>query len=361
MGDFNKLGLKANVILALNSLGFKESLEVQDAVIPLETQGHNLVFTSKTGSGKTLAYTVGFLGKINTKQAIQMLIVVPTRELCKQVGEEVKKICNSLNINVGVFYGGRDLNLDHRTTSKKNQIIVSTPGRLIQHVNEKNIKIGDVRYIVYDESDQMFDDGFYDDCVYLKKRASKDAQIILASATITPKVKMFLEREVQDYKSLKIGVDIPDNIVQEKIVCSMKEKNNLLLNFIKAKKLKKVMVFCNTRQKTQDLMNFLNENKINARAINGELEQKEREECITGFKANKISVLTATDVAARGLHIENIDAIINYDVHRIGRSGRNNSIGYAMTLVCKQDIDRFKILSYEFDLDVKDINKKDYS
>ena len=134
MGDFSKLGLKANILHTLKVLGFKESLEVQDKIIPLEIQGHNIVFTSKTGSGKTLAYTVGFLGKINLKQSVQMLIIVPTRELCIQVGKEVKRICNSLDINVGVLYGGRDLAGDHRITSKKNQIIVRTTGSMIQNV-----------------------------------------------------------------------------------------------------------------------------------------------------------------------------------------------------------------------------------
>ena len=367
MKDFAKLGLKSDIVQVLRVLGYKEPLEVQQEVIPLEIQGHNIVFTSKTGSGKTLAYTAGYLGKINIKQGVQMLIIVPTRELCIQVGKEVKRICTSLNINVGVLYGGRMLGGDHKTTSRRNQIYVCTPGRIIQHINEKNIKVGDVKCIVYDESDQMFDNGFYSDCTYLKKRISSTAQIILASATITKQVHKFMGKEIRTYKLLRIGSPIPKGIVQEKIYCKISEKDDIILKIIKEKKLKKTMIFCNTKIKTEYLMNFLKENKIDAKPVSGSLDQKERENYINLFKANKIDILIATDVAARGLHIEDVDAIINFDVptrdefyiHRIGRSGRNDKKGYSMTLVCEEDVERFAKLCEDNNLEVKEVKKDD--
>jgi len=200
MGNFTKLGLKKEILDVLSRLKLNKSFEVQDKIVPLAMKGKNIVFTSRTGSGKTLAYLLGFLGKINKKQSTQMIVLVPTRELCIQVGKEIIKICELLGINVGMLYGGRDVQGDYRTLSKKNQILVGTPGRLILHVNEKKIKVGEVKYLVYDESDQMFDHGFYDDCAYMKQRVSKNAQMILSSATMTDKVNSFIKNEIVDYE-----------------------------------------------------------------------------------------------------------------------------------------------------------------
>ncbi len=163
MGDFTKLSLKKEILDVLSRLKLNKSFEVQDKIVPLAMKGKNIVFTSRTGSGKTLAYLLGFLGKINKKQGIQMIVLVPTRELCIQVGKEMRGVCEPLGINVGMLYGGRDIPGDYRTLNKKNQILVGTPGRLLMHINEKKVKVGEVKYLVYDESDQMFDLGFYDD------------------------------------------------------------------------------------------------------------------------------------------------------------------------------------------------------
>ncbi|MBU1111750.1 MAG: DEAD/DEAH box helicase, partial [Nanoarchaeota archaeon] len=276
MGDFAKLGLKKEILKVLSRLKLNESFEVQDKIVPLAMQGKNVVFTSRTGSGKTLAYLLGFLGKINKKQDIQMIVLVPTRELCVQVGKEIKTVCDRLEINVGILYGGRDISGDYRTLDKKNQILVGTPGRLLQHINGRRIKVGEVKYLVYDESDQMFDHGFYDDCVYLKQRASNDAQIILSSATITDKVKSFIDNEIVDYGLLNVGELIPKNILQEKLYCEKSEKDQLLLDIFSKKKVKRAMIFCNTKQKSYDISEFLEINKFNAKSLNSDLGQAER-------------------------------------------------------------------------------------
>ena len=232
MGNFSNLGLKKEILQVLSSLNFKEALEVQDKIIPLVIKGKNIAFTSRTGSGKTLAYLLGFIGRINTKLGIQMVVLVPTRELCIQVGKEMTKVCQPLGIKVGMLYGGREIAGDSRTINKRIHIMVGTPGRLIQHINAKRIKVGDVKYLVYDESDHMFDLGFFDQCVYLKQRVSKDAQIIFASATINDKVTEFIETELDDYELLEIGELIPKNIIQETILCPIPEKNEVLLQFL---------------------------------------------------------------------------------------------------------------------------------
>jgi len=366
MGDFAKLGLKKEILAVLARLKFNESFEVQDKIVPLARQGKNIVFTSKTGSGKTLAYLLGFLGKINKKLSTQMIVFVPTRELCIQVGKELKKVCDGLGINVGMLYGGRNVPGDYRTLTKKNQILVGTPGRLLLHINEKKIKVGGVKYLVFDESDQMFDHGFYDDCVYMLERVSRTAQIILSSATITDKVNRFIENEIVDYELLRIGELIPKNIVQEKLYCSKLEKNKILLNLFSKKRFKRAMVFCNTKIKSRSIAKFLQDNDFNSKSLRGDLTQPERLKHLNLFKEGKIKVLVTTDVAARGLHIEKVDIIVNYDVptkkefyiHRIGRTGRLDKKGYSLTFICPEDKNRFYNIEFEFELSVVEVRKK---
>lgn len=365
MGDFTTLGLKKEILDVLSRLNFNKSFEVQDKIVPLAMKGKNIVFTSRTGSGKTLAILLGFLGKINKKQSLQMIVLVPTRELCIQVGKEMKRVCELLGIKVGMLYGGRDVQGDYRTLIKKNQILVGTPGRLLLHVNEKKIRVGEVKYLVYDESDQMFGHGFYDDCVYLKQRVSNDAQIILSSATITDKVENFIKNEIVDYELLMIGELIPKSIVQEKLYCDKLEKNKILLNIFSKKKFKRALIFCNTKQKSYNISKFFQNNDFNAKSLNSDLEHAERLNHLNLFKDGKIRILVATDIAARGLHIENVDIIVNYDVptrdefyiHRIGRTGRIDKKGYSLTLICPEDEDRFYNIEFKYELSVVEIDK----
>jgi ATP-dependent RNA helicase DeaD len=363
MGTFTKLNLKKEILNTLSNLKFKTPFEVQEKVIPLALQGKNVVFTSRTGSGKTLAYLLGFLSKINKKQGTQMVVMVPTRELCIQVGKEIKKVCDLLDIKVGMLYGGRDVKGDYRTVNKKNQILIATPGRVIFQINEKQVRVGNVKYLVYDESDQMFAQGFYEDCVYIKQRVSKDTQIIFSSATITEKVKRFMENEIKEYEFLEIGDLIPKNIIQEKLFCRKNQKTTTVLAILQQKVFKKAIVFCNTKKKVQEFSDLLDENKISNKPLSGDLVQIERLNHLNLFKEGKIKVLVTTDVAARGLHIEKVDMVINYDVprqeefyiHRIGRTGRKDKKGYSLTIICKEDEERFEDLETLYNLKVEKI------
>ncbi|MFH1589894.1 MAG: DEAD/DEAH box helicase [archaeon] len=364
MKSFSELKLKKEVISALDILKFKELFEVQEKVIPLALQGKNIVFTSRTGTGKTLAFTIGFLGKINKKLGVQMIVLVPTRELCIQVGKEIQRVCDPLGFKVGMLYGGREISNDYKTTTKRNHIMVGTPGRLIQHINSKQIKAGAVKLLVFDESDQMFDDGFFDDCVYVKRRASNDAQIILSSATITEKVENFMNEIIVDYEYLTVGSQIPKNIVQEKLFCEMLDKNKTLLRLFSDEMIQKVLIFCNTKLKCDGITKFLLDNKFSVKTISSNLTQNERLKHLNLFKSGRIQILVATDVAARGLHIDNVDLVLNYDVptrsefyiHRIGRTGRTDKKGHAITFVCPEDGMRFEKIEELFNLDVREIS-----
>jgi len=364
MGSFTKLGLRKEILDVLASLKFKESLAVQDAIIPVAMSGKSLVFTSRTGSGKTLAYLLGYINKINKKQGLQMLVIVPTRELCIQVGKEINSVCEPLDIKVGSLYGGRDTHGDYRTTNRRNQIIVGTPGRLIDHINAKTVRVGDVRCIVYDESDQMFDTGFLDDCVYLRQRVNINAQVILSSATITKKVEMFISEMMEEHELMHIGELIPKNIVQEKLYCDILEKEALIVKFFQKKKFNRAIVFCNTILRVCVITKALSEH-FHAKMLTGSLDQNQRQNTLNLFKDGKIRILVTTDVAARGLQIEAVDIIVNYDaptryefyVHRIGRTGRRDKPGYAMSLVCKEDEKRFEETEKKYDLYVAAVTK----
>jgi ATP-dependent RNA helicase DeaD len=223
-----------------------------------------------------------------------------------------------------------------------------------------------VKYLVYDESDQMFDHGFFSECVYMKKRVSKDAQLILSSATMTDKVKAFIGSQIKDPEVLFIGELIPKSIVQEKLYCEKLEKNDILVKLFKKKRFKRALVFCNTKIKSYNISQALQHHKFNAKSLNSDLTQTERLNHLNLFKDGKIRVLVATDVAARGLHIESVDIVVNYDVptkeefyiHRIGRTGRIDKKGYSMTFICPEDVDRFYNIEFEYQLDVKEIKRQ---
>lgn len=364
MDSFNNLGLKKEIVSVLSTLNFKKPLEVQKKIIPVAITGKNVVFTSRTGSGKTLAYLLGYISKINPKQGLQMLVIIPTRELCIQVGKEMTKVCEPLGINVGMLYGGRSITGDNRTISKKNQILAATPGRIIQHINETKIKVGDVKYIVFDESDQMFDNGFYKDCKYLKKRISTSAQLILCSATITDKVTAFINEQIVNYELFRIGTLLPEQIDQEKVFCEKTEKNDLL-DKVFSRRFKRAIVFTNTKVKTISIADHLAKKISKIRVLSSDFEQIDRLNTLNLFKEGKVNVLVTTDIAARGLHIENIDIIVNYDaptrsefyIHRIGRTARGDCNGYAITFICPEDVERFRLIEEEFNLKVQLVDK----
>lgn len=364
--SFQNLGLKKNVIQTLSALNFTTPTEVQKQIIPLILKKKNLAFTSQTGSGKTVGFTAPLLSRINKKLHIQILILVPTRELCIQVGNEIKRFANHLDFNVGMIYGGRDLIADKRTISRRLHVLVATPGRLIQHVNMKTIKLSGVHTIIFDESDQMFDNGFYDDCQYIKSRVSSTAQVILASATITPKVEIFLKKTIKDFTFIEVGNLIPPSIVQDALFCEISEKNDLLVKFFLGEEFSRAIVFVNTKVKLGSVYDSLLDKGITTSYLSGDLDQKEREKRLRDFKAKKFSVLVCTDVASRGLHIPDVDIVLNYDipsrnefyVHRIGRTGRNGKKGYALSFVCPEDEANFVLIQKEYKLHVGLVNSK---
>ncbi len=358
--DFSQLGFKQDVVAALKKIGITKATDVQEIIIPKIQTNQNIVFTSQTGSGKTLCFLLGYLPRINSKNGLQMLIITPTKELAQQVAKEIMRVTDQLDLKVGVLYGGREFKGDMRTIHRKNQIIVATPGRIIDHINKKTLRVGDVKCIVYDESDQMFDNGFASDCAYIKRRSAQDAQMVLSSATITEKVELFIENRMPDHEMIVVGEKIPKNIVQEKVYCDIRDKPALLIKCLKRLQLGKkqqMIIFTNTKEKCFLIHENLEQNKFHATELHGDFKMQERKNHLNGFTSGRVPILITTNVAARGLHIPKVDAIINYDVserpefyvHRIGRSGRimksgKAGRGYAITFICDEDIERFEVI-----------------
>ncbi len=372
--SFSQLGFKKDIVTALKKIKITTATEVQETIIPKILSREHIVFTSQTGSGKTLCFLLGYLSKINPKQGLQMVIITPTRELAQQVSKEIKRVTDQLDINVGVLFGGRDIKGDSRTVKKKNQIMVATPGRLIDHINKKTLRVGDVKYLVYDESDQMFDNGFLSDCAYIKRRCAKDVQVVLSSATITNKVEVFIEERLVDYEFVEVGNQIPQNITQEKVYCEMGDKRKLLIKCVKklqSEGKKQIIIFTNTKEKCFLINENLGKHKLHATELHGDFKLKERNNHLNGFTSGRVPILITTNVAARGLHIPKVDAIINYDVserpefyvHRIGRTGRIMSSGkpgkgYAITFICKEDIERFETIEELYGAKVVEVNQE---
>lgn len=370
--DFSQLGFKQDVVTALKKIGITKATEVQEIIIPKIQTSQNIVFTSQTGSGKTLCFLLGYLSRINPKNGLQMLIITPTKELSQQVAKEIQRITDQLDLKVGVLYGGREFKGDMRTVKRKNQIIVATPGRLIDHINKKTLRVGDVKCIVYDESDQMFDNGFASDCAYIKRRSAEDAQMILSSATITEKVELFIENRMPEHELVVVGDRIPKNIVQEKVYCQMGDKANLLIKCLKrlqTQKKKQIIIFTNTKEKCFLIHENLEKHKFHATELHGDFKQDERNNHLNGFTSGRVPILITTNVAARGLHIPKVDAIINYDVserpefyvHRIGRTGRimksgKTGRGYAITFICDEDIERFEVIEELHEAKVQEVD-----
>ncbi len=366
---FEDLPLKKNIKLTLNSLGFKIPTRVQEETIPLILDGKNVVITSSTGSGETIAYTIPILGRIDPKKGVQALILTPTRELTEQVGSEVKKFCDLLGLKVGVFFGGRDIKGDYKVLQRKNQIIIGSPGRIIQLINNKTLRVGEVSYIVFDESDQMFENGFFGDCIYVKKRISSEAQIVLSSATMTSDVVDFVEKHIVYFEFVEPDSRIPEGILQKKAFVKIPDKNEFIKQFLDNNSFKRALIFCNTKTRVEEVNSFLLKNGFRSRAIHSDLEQKERKRNLQFLKEGRKSILVATDVAGRGLHIDNVELIINYDIptrkeayiHRIGRTGRNGLKGYALNLICPEDEERFKNIEDEFELNVETYEDESFS
>ena len=363
MTTFQDLSLPTEVLTNLNSLGYQHPTPIQEATIPLIREDKDLIAKAKTGSGKTLAFALPLILKLDEAEHFpQALIIVPTRELCEQIAGECQKLARyKSDVKVITLYGGTSLTRQVSSLEKGADILIGTPGRLLDHFSRETIHLGQIKTLILDEADRMLDMGFADDILKLVSNLPKQRQSLLFSATYPENIdkltKVILKNPVEinvESQETKVAID--------EYVYKVNDKEKSLLTSLKHYQPNLAIVFCNTKVKTVEVSEMLREKGFDVATLNGDLEQYERQEMLLQFANGSLPVLVATDLAARGLDIEGVDIIINFDVpmktedytHRIGRTGRADKSGLAITLADEYGLRKLSEIKPE--LQSQDIN-----
>ncbi len=367
--QFQELSLNTYLLEKLQSLGFQEPTAIQTATIPLSLQGKDLIACAKTGSGKTLAFLLPVLDyliqhKSDENQNPRALVLAPTRELAVQISEEAEKLSGS-EVAIATLYGGVDYDLQRKNLSNKPKLIIATPGRLLDFLRNKEIYLGDVVRVVLDEADRMLDMGFIDDVKKIMASTSENRQVLLFSATIDYSAIYSVWNYMKEPEEILINPELIDHekIIQSVLHLSRDEKLPYLIQFLEHNELEPVIIFSNSRRYVDTIVNNLNYHSIPAQGLSSTVNQKKRLRILEDFKENKFRILVATDVASRGLHVEDIKLVINYDipqdpesyVHRIGRTARAGKSGEAISICSEHDYDFLEKLEryLKYKLDVK--------
>jgi len=365
MKTFEELNLNDQLLKAIKRLGFTEPTEIQEKSIPYVLEGKDVVGESSTGSGKTLAFGCGIIGKVEAGHGTQALVLTPTRELAEQVKDELIKFSHEKPLSIITIYGGVAMGpqIDALPTA---DVIVATPGRLLDHMERGNIDLSHIKLLALDEVDRMLDMGFIDDVEKILKQCSEDHQTLFFSATIMPRIKKLVSKFLKDPIEIRAGKQVdPSKLKQVYYDVSKGMKFALLVHLLKNEKSDLVMVFCNTRRNTDFVVKNLKLNGVKAVAIHGGLTQNKRSNTLSNFNDGKTEVLVCTDVAARGLHIDNVSHVYNYDlpnnpedyIHRIGRTARAGEEGKVINTLCELDFDNFsRILNDYRDMKVDKVD-----
>jgi len=338
---FQDLSLPTDLLENLTSLGYKTPTPIQEQTIPLLRGNKDVIAQAKTGSGKTLAFLVPLILKLDEEEHFpQALIIAPTRELCEQIAGEANKLARyKKDVKVITLYGGTSLRQQVASLEKGADILIGTPGRLLDHFSRETIHLGQIKTLILDEADRMLDMGFADDILKLVSNLQKQRQSILFSATYPENIDKLTKVILNNPTEVKIASQEKEVAIEE-FVYEVEDKEKALLTTLKHFQPSLALVFCNTKVKTAEVSDMLNEKGFDVATLNGDLEQYERQEMLLQFANGSLPVLVATDLAARGLDIDGIDLVINYDTpmkteeytHRIGRTGRADKSGLAVTL-----------------------------
>ena len=342
---FSELNLKPELLASLQKLKYEVPTEVQEKSIPLLLQGKDLVVRSKTGSGKTFAFLLPILQNLSPENKLQAIILSPTRELAQQTDKEAHKLIPSSK--TVLLYGGVSITPQIDKLDRGAQIAVATPGRVLDHMERGTIDFSNIRFVVLDEADRMLDMGFIDDVEKILRATPRNRQTMLFSATMPEQVVKISNRYMKEPETLMLQQDeiTVKKIRQRVLGIDRKLKLDLLVKILKDKDVHKTMIFCNTKDWAERLGDILWKKRFKATSIHSGLSQNKRNQVIQDFNNGRYNVLVATDVAARGLHIEGVSHVINYDiprnpkdyVHRIGRTGRAGKEGDAITFVTQID------------------------
>lgn len=362
---FEDFPISRNIKKSIEEMNFKIPTDVQKAAIPEALAGKDLIVQAQTGTGKTLAYGIPVVEKLFIEdKSPQAIVICPTRELAIQIAGEISKISsNTKKVIVLPVYGGEPIGKQTRVLKKGAHIIVGTPGRIIDHINRGTLDLNGIETVVLDEADEMLDMGFRQDIEEILEKTPKQKQTLLFSATIPNEIRRIAERYQKDSKFLKISKKRKrnNNISQYYFNVKHDDKLSLLDYLIDKHNVKSAIVFCNTKRRASFVNSYLQENGFSSEVIHSDINQKRRDKIMNKFRNGNTKILVATDLAARGIDIANLDYIFNYDVarspddhvHRIGRTGRLSNKGSAFTFVDDKERSDFKNIQKAFNYKIK--------
>ncbi|MDP3724941.1 MAG: DEAD/DEAH box helicase [Nanoarchaeota archaeon] len=339
---FADFGLRKEVIRQVESSGFKEPTPIQDQIIPLVLLGRDVVGIANTGTGKTAAFLIPLIEKTLENPNMETLIMAPTRELAIQIEEELRRLTRGLRMYSAVCVGGVGIGGQLHTLRRKNHFVIGTPGRLLDLIKRKALRLQNVKAVVIDEADRMLDMGFINDMKMILREVPKERQTLFFSATIQTEIESLIRNHSKNPATVSVKKqDVPENIEQDVVRFGSRDKVEVLSTLLLGEEFKRVLVFGRTKHGVEKLCKKLVHDRHRAESIHGNKSHGQRQRALQKFKDSEVRILVATDVAARGLHIYNVSHVINFDlpttyedyVHRIGRTGRGELKGKALTLV----------------------------
>ena len=352
---FNELEIKQEILTALDEMGFNDMMPIQERVIPLILDGCDVIGQAQTGTGKTAAFGIPLIEKSSKKHdGVEHLIISPTRELATQIKNELELIAKNSGITIGLILGGVDYNKERRMLKANPNIIVGTPGRLLDHITNKKLDLSNLKSLTLDEADEMLDIGFKEELNKIIDSMPLERQSLLFSATLSDDVKKLANKMLKEPVEVLVssGLTTATNVKQCAILCEEEDKLTILTRLLEINKPSSAIVFGRTKRRADELAKALQNAGYLAKALHGDLTQKERSNVMDGFKNGLFKILVATDVAARGIHVDGIEVVYNFDlpqeieyyVHRIGRTGRAGMQGTSISFVRNIEIDYLELI-----------------
>lgn len=357
--SFEEMDLSAEILKAVQTMGFTEPSTVQARTIPLMMAGNDINAIAPTGTGKTCAFGIPMLEYVQLKDSrIQEVVLAPTRELALQIGEELTQLAKFIKgVRIAVLYGGQSISKQITLLKRRPQIIIATPGRLLDHMQRRNISLDAVHTMVLDEADEMLNMGFVKDVTKIIEATPTDRQLVLFSATTNQEVLTIAWKYQHDPVEVTVEATKKDRpqITQYVISSEQNDKTDHLMYLLDADVYGRIMIFCNTKFMTDKLTSRLTREGYDAQCLHGDIPQAKRNVVMNDFKRGKFPILVSTDVAARGIDVDDVEAVINFDLpneneyylHRIGRTGRAHKHGVSFSLVTfRESVRMDEILKY---------------
>jgi ATP-dependent RNA helicase DeaD len=349
---FGELELDKKIVSALTEMGFEEPSPIQKEAIPTALSGKDIIGQAQTGTGKTAAFGIPIIQNLTDRKHIQALIMSPTRELAIQVAEEITKIGRTKRIKVLPVYGGQPIDRQIRSLKSGVQIVIGTPGRLLDHLRRETIKLDHIKFLVVDEADELLDMGFIADMEEIMRTLPPARQTMLFSATMPKPILTLTRKFMKSPKVIAIHKEVVTAPTIDQYYYETRDKVDGLCRVLDTEENCKMIVFCRTKKGVDDLVMAIGMRGYQAEGLHGDLNQNQRDKVMKKFRDNKIDILVATDVAARGLDIDNITHVVNFDipqdpesyVHRIGRTGRAGNSGIAITFITPREFRQLKLI-----------------